>query len=1284
MIGASTKSQWAKQRKATLLDVGQWLEALDPSSIEIDDRTAQESLSFSASYAKLINFYDLHNRQNTNWSGFLLKDPTILMAVISKTEFRGQHEQYLQLRQRLSFLSAIKQQELPPRRLMLACENINQIFNLTINLFVEINSWLVSFNSDHHRYPLKDFVYKKTINELAPVLEQTLQLQILLATEYGVIDEPNYYLVNGFVDQLKGSSAIKTDERSGKANLNSIESQQTPLVNANKLIVAHKELCELYQQVFSFFVQVIDRAKVEYTHLANKGNGYPDTSLLIAFSKLLQIHRQQLNGITEKHLDFYYHTILKQTLGEASPDELYLSLGLAQKSDSLNIPAGTEFVGNSKIGGFPVAFASTKDHDINKIKVEKARTLFYGTAPANNGQDGRHNLPLKKLYARQIVKPNTQAKNQQGEVLSWPLFGALGGNKEQLVSDKLSEPQQGFALASPVLYLQGGIREITISFTFTESIEIKPFKSCDVYLSSKSKWIKVVKPLFEQPSDATLTLKINLKATDLPVLPLTGKTPNSQSQWPLVKLLLSDEFDLSKPPSLTKVSIGTVVSKFDNIELYRGEKKLKNVGFLPFGPGAQHGEELNICGDELLAKQVNKLQLNVNWENLPANFETYYQQYNTYLKDYGSSDAEHSGSYFQNSVFTGKFAIQKLKTSSDTATDSDDQLSPLKDEKLFTPPLLDHPVEGSIQPHSSISSSISSSLSSFELLNGDRNKVTTAEPQWLSADRTPASKSMSPFIQIQLATPSNGFGTDLYPKVIAEVTYDNAQVIVNQARSGHSKGIPLGGLKGWALKKLSSLVKKAKAEIKHKSKGKKIRPLPNIPYIPKIRSLSIDYTADQVFDLTKAPTEEAYPFEFYHLGSFSEYQAYDANKVVASPNAGHLAPMPSSQSSPAAPLALYPGAIEGSLYMSLTGVDGPCTLSLFFELASSSATSEKADEMPSVGFSYLSHSGWKKMIVLSDSTSSFCQSGVIDVQIDDDITSASELMGDQTYWIAAFVENNANHFADVVSIDSQIVKARRIDLAHLAPGERVELAAGQIIRPKTPQPAIQSVKQLLASSGGKPAETKGEFYQRVSRRIRNKNRVCVSDDYVEAVLHRFPEVYFAICNKKADKPNNRSHSSLIQISLLRAYSSACDAGAFRPTSNALLLSEVQLFLQGKTSPYAQLSVRNMQHQVVTVTADLCFTTLSATPQSLKKINQQLRVYLSPWISSAQAQRSINGALTGAGITEFLLSLPEVEAVTKLSISFSGKSDAELLVSADQHCLVSCKRSENSPSQGGRQ
>lgn len=59
---------------------------LEPNQNLIDGRTELDHLHFMARFASVLNFYNQANKLDGNWQPFLLKDPAILMAFISKTD----------------------------------------------------------------------------------------------------------------------------------------------------------------------------------------------------------------------------------------------------------------------------------------------------------------------------------------------------------------------------------------------------------------------------------------------------------------------------------------------------------------------------------------------------------------------------------------------------------------------------------------------------------------------------------------------------------------------------------------------------------------------------------------------------------------------------------------------------------------------------------------------------------------------------------------------------------------------------------------------------------------------------------------------------------------------------------------------------------------------------------------------------------------------------------------------------------------------------------------------
>ena len=58
-----------------------------PQNCKIDDRTEQDMLKFITDISALFNFYDLQNKIDGDWSDFLIRDFSVLVNYIMRTNF---------------------------------------------------------------------------------------------------------------------------------------------------------------------------------------------------------------------------------------------------------------------------------------------------------------------------------------------------------------------------------------------------------------------------------------------------------------------------------------------------------------------------------------------------------------------------------------------------------------------------------------------------------------------------------------------------------------------------------------------------------------------------------------------------------------------------------------------------------------------------------------------------------------------------------------------------------------------------------------------------------------------------------------------------------------------------------------------------------------------------------------------------------------------------------------------------------------------------------------------
>lgn len=1292
-----------------------WLGDLNPSSIKVDERDMAQQLVFTADYARLINYYDQHNRQNGHWRNFFLKDPMILMAVISRIDYQSIHQQYVLIEQKLATL--LTEKSAKKSAVSTIYNLLNRVFELVNEVFLTINEWLGHIAKDQQDYPLKNFIKEKIKTELVFLLQQQLTLQSLLSFQYQGINPPELNHNKNFDPcwQLNaGGTDLGQTQRNIKQILKNTELNQ---IDLNRLKVSYDNADRIYQNCFRFFVQVIDSAKSVYDIKAQQGEHYPDTALLIAFIKLMEVQQRQLNNMTARHLNFYYQDILKLNKRPAEADEVYLHLTLAKKYQSLDLPVGTDFSAGLDANKKPIVFHTNKSTELSQTIIKAAHTLFY--------------QPKQGLQLRVINTPGQLNKTPQGKIQSWPILGQPSIISEQEIKPEIL--QQGFAFGSPLLHLQGGKREITLVLTFSQAIE-DFFSKASFYFSSEKQWVTpklppVLSPKMVSATTKKITLTFTLKANE-PSLCAFKKNPDGyQSQWPLFKMLLPTTFNLNtKPPQLVSVKITTIVTDFDKVQGYTATSTLPSTNFKPFGSIAQANDCFYLGSSEMFAKPLSQLDLALSWNNLPfssgvdskvnaSNFETYYADYNDYIKNPllpivlpdkpATSDKKTQPSTFTNESFVISFSILQYSQWQPVILSGIQKINNTVNGFLFATN------KNELVPNSQFSLNINSSIE-------PESTSFLPQPSLLLKPLKFNNKSTDGFIKMQLVKPAQGFGHDLYAKVVNKVTMENALSLIGGAKpkvknknknkndkennvvqtlkSGWKSYLPPIIQTGLGLFKLFSAIKKAiKSKDKKEEEILTLKAMPNQPYTPQVESLSITYSASDTTVFNDSQQQDNYPFALYHYGSFNTFQVYDANKSPNQLNLTRLVPgtftevLQPENNCNHTEVPLFSGANQGALYLALEGVSPPNTLTLLFQLVS--ATSIAVNDIPPIDICYLNEAGWQPLTVLNNSTNQFSCSGLIEVQLEPDMFNASALMGkadkEKYYWLSISVNSGADFFGEIVYLNTQVIKAFRSDLSNLPEGEKPSIISEKINHTVKANQSLSAVQQPFPSFNGKEKEDQSAFYHRVSERINNKARSYFPSDYEKMALRACSHFYFARCltnqpvksNKKSTQVKQKKEFGKVVLYIAKSVSDINQPDAFNPQINRCDINKTEQYFQQKTPSFVDLQIKSFQLISVTITCQITLLEEVNEPSYIHLINQQLKVYLSPWIRAEQTQMKIDNGLNKGDIIEFILSLPQVVTVDSLTMSTDQNHDVQHLIVADDEILVTAQYHEINGYQG---
>ncbi|MGZ8157294.1 MAG: baseplate J/gp47 family protein [Methylobacter sp.] len=404
----------------------------------------------------------------------------------------------------------------------------------------------------------------------------------------------------------------------------------------------------------------------------------------------------------------------------------------------------------------------------------------------------------------------------------------------------------------------------------------------------------------------------------------------------------------------------------------------------------------------------------------------------------------------------------------------------------------------------------------------------------------------------------------------------------------------------------------------------------NPPYTPKLKSLSITYKAS--IELKPADLQNEDADRIYHLHPFGY-----APIQVDSKRGGYSF------------LPAYDN--EGELYIGLSRVQAPQTLSILLQMAEGTANPDL--EAASVQWSVLNGNRWldlDKGQLQDDATNGLLQTGIIKLQLD--TISPSTLLPSDLYWLRIAIANGCDSVCDCVGIDTQAVTATFIDQDNSEDHLNQPLPANTIKSLVNPISAISSVRQPYTSFGANPKEQSNDFNTRVSERLRHKQRAVSYWDYEHLVLEQFPEIYKAKCIP-AGAGENPGQVTVVVIPDVR---NRLPFNPFEPKAPAGLLGDIKEFLSVSAPLGAHIQVKNACYLAVKLRFAVRFQPGCDSGFYIKKLNEDVNRFLSPWAYEQGKDVVIGGKIYANAIIDFIERCAYVDYVAHFKLFLDRKND----------------------------
>lgn len=404
----------------------------------------------------------------------------------------------------------------------------------------------------------------------------------------------------------------------------------------------------------------------------------------------------------------------------------------------------------------------------------------------------------------------------------------------------------------------------------------------------------------------------------------------------------------------------------------------------------------------------------------------------------------------------------------------------------------------------------------------------------------------------------------------------------------------------------------------------------NPPYVPKLKTLTAGYSTSFTINLSETHTNST-DNRLYHIHPFG----YNELPVKAETSAMNL---------------LLPDySDEGELYLGISGLEVPQSISVLFQMAEGSADPDI--EQPDIVWEYLSNNQWKifpQGSFSKDTTNGLIDTGLMVINVPADATIGDTLLGTQQTWIRATVKNNCMAIADTVSIRTQSVQAVFVDNNNAEEHLLTLLAPDSINAPVDPVPEIKSIQQPYTSTKGKPAEQDIYFYNRVSERLRHKNRAVTMWDYERLVLDRFPEIHKAKCVPGEFLIGSESYGN-VDIIVIPDIQGKLPFNPFQPKVPSDSIWHIQRFIDHRKPAYADVKVKNASFLQVKARFAVKFKDTGNTGYYTRELNESLKRYLSPWAYDEGADIVLGGKIYANMIVNFLAEQNYVDYVAGLKL-----------------------------------
>lgn len=435
------------------------LPAFDTSYVKITEQSVLDHLRFAEEYSQFLVYLkgDGKNEklEKQTWKNFFSNDSTTLVASIASHNITKIKLHYASLYNVFSKTPLIF--------------NFLKLITYTGIWVIQLDDWLKS-------------------SAPGSLLYKDLSLTIVAELSPKLIKLKEYYLSTKIFGPQQQTFEEQFNLSSLQAvwgNLHKITSPDQTIFIGNseeeKLINAAIYINAIFEAFLKTVGNTVQSApRYLDDSLENDATHAPHMALFLSFLQIFEYGQQQMNTLTQRHLEFYYQRFLQIPVRGPAADQATILFNLTKGIPPYLLPVNSALIAGKDADNKQQTYLTDRELLVTNARVEAIKTIYI---------DHGANV-IKGIYGAAIANSaDGMGAPFKTDNISWNLFGK---SSTKLAADT------GFALASPQLYFKEGTRTITLEFQLNLPIgtsgtagELDP-KLFSFYLTSTKGWISTV------------------------------------------------------------------------------------------------------------------------------------------------------------------------------------------------------------------------------------------------------------------------------------------------------------------------------------------------------------------------------------------------------------------------------------------------------------------------------------------------------------------------------------------------------------------------------------------------------------------------------------------------------------------------------------------------------------------------------------------------------------------------------------------------------------------------